>query len=64
MSDLQPPTFGILVEHVYVSTACLHGNCEHCQSTVGPDGPKAPGRCKWCAATCRCDRPNCHREST
>lgn len=41
--------------HVYISTACLHGEHEHCRSTVNAaGGPKTPGTCKWCSAVCQC----------
>lgn len=43
--------------HTYLSTGCLHGEHEHCQSMVGTQGEKRPGRCKFCDATCIC---RCH----
>jgi hypothetical protein len=59
--------------HVYLSTACLHGQHGYCRAptvtrdgeweTVGPsyvsqrDEPKAPARCKFCPAECVC---GCH----
>jgi len=63
-----------MVPHVYLSTACLHGQHGYCSaptvtrdgewSTVGPsytterDAPKNPAKCKFCQARCVCD---CHR---
>lgn len=42
-------------EHVYLSTACLHGQHEHCRSAVAADGgAKKPGTCKFCGAVCVC----------
>lgn len=42
-------------EHVYLSTACLHGQHEHCRSAVAVDGGiKEPGTCKFCGAACVC----------
>lgn len=42
--------------HLYLSTACLHGDHWHCRSAVTADGdPKAPGTCKFCEAVCACD---------
>jgi hypothetical protein len=57
-------------EHVYLSTACLHGMHGYCQAptvtrdggweTVGPsystlrDAAKEPARCKFCPARCVC----------
>jgi GNAT superfamily N-acetyltransferase len=41
--------------HAYLSTACLHGEHEHCRSTVNAaGGEKTPGTCKFCTAVCRC----------
>lgn len=42
--------------HVYLSTACLHGEHEHCRSTTRHDGSgsKTPGTCKFCGAVCIC----------
>lgn len=37
--------------HVYISTACLHGQCGSCRNT-----------CKYCDSPCRCPLPGCtHR---
>lgn len=48
--------------HEYLSTGCLHDDCEHCRSTVAADGhTKTPGTCKFCTAVCVCP---CHREET
>lgn len=43
--------------HYYLSTGCLHGEHEYCQSMVGTRGEKRPGRCKFCDARCVCE---CH----
>lgn len=43
--------------HIYLSTACLHGEHDYCNSTSGHAGDKIPARCKWCPATCVCQ---CH----
>lgn len=40
-------------EHLYLSTACLHGAHEHCRSTVD-GGVKVPATCKFCDAVCMC----------
>lgn len=40
--------------HQYLSTACLHGEHDYCNSTEGHAGPKRPGRCKFCDALCTC----------
>lgn len=45
-----------LVEHAYLSTACLHGEHGYCQSDRC--GTKVPAVCKFCSAPCGCD---CHR---
>lgn len=51
-SSLGTPADG---EHVYLSTACLHGQHEHCRSAVAADGGrKKPGTCKFCGAVCVC----------
>jgi hypothetical protein len=42
-------------DHVYISTACLHGEHAYCAAGVRADGGvKQPGRCKFCDARCRC----------
>lgn len=41
--------------HDYLSTACLHGRHDYCNSTVGVAGDKKAATCKWCDARCRCD---------
>ena len=42
--------------HAYLSTACYHGQHEHCSSEVRDDGgSKIPARCKFCPAPCRCE---------
>lgn len=49
-------------QHVYLSTACLHGIHAHCQCDTSIHGtPKEPGKCKWCDARCRC---SCHPWTT
>ncbi len=45
-------------EHVYLSTACLHGEHDYCNSMVGAQGVKRPAQCKFCEATCICE---CHQ---
>lgn len=41
--------------HEYMSTSCLHGEHEHCRSSVSATGgAKTPGTCKHCTAVCRC----------
>lgn len=47
-----------VVEHIYLSTGCLHGKHGYCQSATGAAGAKTPASCKFCAAPCRC---SCHR---
>lgn len=48
-------------EHEYLSTGCLHGRHDYCQSDKGDNGAvswhKMPGECKFCAAKCTCP---CH----
>ncbi len=45
-------------EHFYLSTGCLHGVHEHCNSSVSiTGGSKVPGVCKWCPGLCVCP---CH----
>lgn len=44
--------------HVYLSTACLHGQHTYCQAKIGNQGEKQPGTCKFCPAQCICE---CHR---
>lgn len=45
--------------HLYLSTGCLHGEHDYCQSTTGPAGTEPPAQCKWCDAPCICP---CHQE--
>ena len=48
------------LDHVYLSTACLHDLHGYCQATARPDGtPKTPGVCKFCGTPCVCP---CHHE--
>ena len=47
------------IEHVYLSTSCLHGECGYCKAESGMAGPKKPAQCKFCAAPCVCP---CHQE--
>lgn len=52
------------VEHVYLSTACLHGEHGYCQAVTGRCGSKTPAVCKFCSApcVCRCHAPESGRE--
>lgn len=45
--------------HVYLSTGCLHGDHDYCQSMTGLNGAKRPASCKKCGAKCIC---GCHQE--
>lgn len=46
------------MEHQYLSTGCLHGRHDYCQSPSREDGyEKRPAQCKWCTAACECP---CH----
>lgn len=40
--------------HRYLSTSCLHGEHDYCQSNTGLGGAKKPSRCKFCGAVCCC----------
>ena len=42
----------------YLSSGCFHGKHEYCKNSEGQAGPKAPARCKWCPAVCRCTTCN------
>lgn len=44
--------------HVYLSTACHHGEHAYCQSSTGLAGAKKAASCKFCGAPCRCP---CHQ---
>ncbi len=46
--------------HVYLSTGCLHGHHDYCQSHTGHSGTKTPAQCKFCAAPCTC---GCHQHN-
>lgn len=47
--------------HVYLSTACLHGEHDYCSATErSPGDLKDPGRCKFCPAPCVC---RCHQDA-
>lgn len=50
----------LYTDHVmYLSTACLHDEHEHCNSSVAIDGgPKQAGKCKFCESRCVCP---CHK---
>lgn len=49
MSTVEPE------KHVYLSTACLHGEHEYCQGAVTREGEeKIPGKCKFCDSKCCC----------
>ena len=39
-------------EHVYLSTAHLHGDPAYCGSKEGKAGAKRPAECKFCGAPC------------
>ena len=45
--------------HIYLSTACLHGNHGYCAAMVGQQGEKRSAQCKFCPAQCVC---SCHKE--
>jgi hypothetical protein len=63
MADQPPAPLGPHGEHLYLSTACLHGEHQHCRSAVNADGqPKQPGTCKFCDAVCVC--PDCDHGAT
>lgn len=47
-------------DHRYLSTGCLHGEHEYCQSNTGAAGTKTPAQCKFCKAPCICP---CHEPS-
>lgn len=49
------------IPHVYLSTGCLHGEHDYCQSMTGIQGDKRGGRCKFCDALCTCP---CHQPAT
>lgn len=40
--------------HHYLSTSCLHGDHDYCQSNTGLGGAKRPSRCKFCGTVCCC----------
>ena len=44
--------------HVYLSTGCLAGRHDYCQSMTGQQGAKRGGRAKFSDARCIC---RCHR---
>lgn len=47
--------------HTYLSTACLHGQHDYCNTSIRDDGgTKVPACCKFCGAPCVCDTPGCH----
>lgn len=55
LTALHPPqTDG---PHVYLSTACLHGEHNYCTLSVGSQGEKRPATCKFCDVRCTC---TCH----
>lgn len=49
------------VIHEYLSTGCLHGRHDYCNSMLGYQGSKRPGQCKFCGAQCIC---KCHQIGT
>lgn len=51
---------GVTDEHVYLSTACLHGHHDYCKRERGLAGGKTPAKCKFCDAKCVCD---CHQDN-
>lgn len=57
-SNLLTGPAGGATSHVYLSTGCLHGEHGYCQGKTGRVGAKAPAKCKFCDATCRCE---CHQ---
>lgn len=59
--NVQWPTAWVSDGHVYLSTACLHQQHDHCNSMVGTQGEKRPAQCKFCEAKCIC---GCHGEGT
>ncbi|MCA1222447.1 hypothetical protein [Streptomyces sp. 8L] len=48
------------VPHAYLSTGCLHGHHDYCQSHTGLSGAKKPSQCKFCGAACTCP---CHTDT-
>ena len=55
------PDVGNGIQHVYLSTACLHGQCRHCQATTNLEGEaKIPATCKFCGNPCIC---TCHTDT-
>jgi hypothetical protein len=57
--ETQQRSRSVAGSHVYLSTGCLHGDCDYCQNKDGRAGPKEPGQCKHCGAHCIC---SCHTE--
>lgn len=53
------PALGATGRHSYLSTGCLHGEHEYCQSDTGAAGTKIPAQCKFCKAPCGCA---CHHK--
>lgn len=48
-----------MIDHEYLSTACLHGQHDYCSARVTQaGGSKLPASCKFCHAKCICD---CHK---
>lgn len=49
-----------MTDHVYLSTACLHGAHEYCGARYNAYTlePKKPAECKYCEARCIC---GCHK---
>lgn len=48
-----------MIEHVYVSTACLHGLCGVCGTAQRDRDEPGPPHCKFCTAVCACPLPTC-----
>jgi len=47
------------MEHIYLSTACLHDLHEQCGCRQRERGDVSPAHCKYCAAECICP---CHAD--
>lgn len=47
-----------VVKHLYLSTACHHGEHAYCAAMTGYQGAKRPAQCKFCRAPCICE---CHK---
>lgn len=57
-----PSTPSPLLQHYYLSTACLHGMHDKCGAGMRSRGETGPPHCKFCPAVCTCNAPSCwHR---